>query len=249
MKNSLLIQFYTISKPNISKDDIEKTAVFWSKQMGNSSPKTINNIPEIAYEEDFKNLESHSRIIKMSKTEHIDNFFRTGTLMLGSFNYYKSFDNSEIGDNKEGSVIVVGESKVGTIFAGIAGGFNNYLFCCYDGNPDPEIIKNFGYDDYFEIVDPEGFSSSINESLNAVKRSRSKCLYRQHKALVGKTPNTYDYGKISGELENLVSQSKYFIKTSNFNHQNEYRFMWTIEEDIEDYILIDCPEAIKYCKR
>jgi len=249
MRNSLLIQFYTISKPNLSKEEIEKFAIFWSKQNGNSSPNEIENIPSIAYEEDFQNSEKQSKIIKMSKTEHIDDFFENGKILLGSFNYYKSFDNPEIGDSKEGSVVVVGESKVGTIFAGIAGGFNNYLFCCYDGDPDPEIIKKFGYDDYFEIIDPEGFSQAINKSLKAVGRRRSKCLYRQHKALVGKTPNTYDYGKISSELENLVSQSKYFIKTSNFHHQKEYRFMWTTEEDIDDYTIIECPEAIKYCKR
>ena len=238
-----------MSKPNLSKEDIENSAVFWSKQMGNSSPNEVENIPNIAYEEDFQNADEHSRIIKMSKSEYIDAFFKTGKLMLGSFNYYKSYDNPEIGDNKEGSVIVVGESKVATIFAGIAGGFNNYLFCCYDGDPDPEIIEKFGYDDYFEIIDPDGFSQAISNSLDAVKSSRSKCLYRQHKALVGKTPNTYDYGKISGELENLVSRSKYFIKTSNFNHQKEYRFMWTMEEDIADHVIIECPEAIQFCKR
>ena len=71
----------------------------------------------------------------MSKSEHIENFFEYGRIQLGSFLYYRKFDNEEIGDNSEGAVIVVGRNSLQTAFAEIGSGFNNYVFCCYDGLP------------------------------------------------------------------------------------------------------------------
>lgn len=69
------------------------------------------------------------------------------------------------------------------------------------------------------------------------------------KVLVGKADENFNLNKISGELINLVNYSKYFLKTSNFQPQKEYRFLWTVPHDLDDKLIIKCPEAIQFCRR
>ncbi len=207
-----------------------------------------NSVPEIAYESDFK-PSSVNRIIKMTKTEYVDNFFKDGSIQLGSFEYYKQFENPEIGDKTEGSFIIVGRNSKSTIFAVVAGGFNNYMFCTYQGEPDPKVIQNFGYNDYFEIVDIEGFQRAIGKTLNSIAYLGSICQYRQLKVVVGEADENFKLDRLSGDLINLVNYSKFFLKTFDFHHQQEYRQLWTVPYDLNDKIIIKCPEAVQYCKR
>jgi len=244
------IQEVSIFPPNLSEQKIIAVAQNMSNYFFDNSISASNKIQEIAYEKDFKGLKKPSRrIIKMSKKKHIDDFFKNGKLHLGSFEYYANFDNSEKGDKIEGSYILVGRNHVQTVFATLGGSYNNYLFCCFDGEPDKNILKKFDYDDYFEITDIDGFRNSIEKSLGANSSDNSRCIYRKHKVLVGETPDNYEFNEISMKLLSLTNNSKYFLKTSDFEHQNEYRFVWTINQDVSESIILDCPEAIKYCKR
>lgn len=192
------------------------------------------------------------RVIKMAKKEHIDSFFNEGILQLGTFKYYKRMENSEIGDSSEGDYIVVGRHPFSTRILEMEGGLNNYVFCCYDGEPEPEIIERFGYDDCFEITDLEGFSNAIEKSLDAVKSYKSKCLYKKDKVLIGNLPLDYDFNAVLIDIKlDMYNEAKYFIKFPIYEHQNEFRFIWQMQnnEEVEEPLIIHCPEAIEYCRR
>jgi hypothetical protein len=235
---------------NLSEMEIIKVCNDMASFFGLKSKERNTNVKAIAYESDFeRSVKTFTKLIKMAKTEHIDNFFKDGSIQLGSFKYYHQFDNPEIGDKTEGAFIIVGCNNKSTTFAVLAGGFNNYMFCTYNGEPDPQVIKNFEYNDYFEIIDIDGFQNAISQTLDSVGFLRSECQYRQMKAFVGKADESFNLNRLSGDLINLVNHSKYFVKTSDFHHQKEFRFLWTVPYDIDDRIIIKCPEARQFCKR
>jgi len=250
MNNSIHLVHYSVFEPKLNSEQIIGITSLMHDYNFPNNPNQSINIPIIARESDFENLETPcKKVIKMSKTNYIDNFFKDGSIQLGSFKYYQKFDNPEIGDKTEGWFVLVGENENQTIISVVSGGFNNYMLCCFDGDPDQNIINRFEYDDYFEINYLDGFTKAISNTLNATNYKRSKCFYALSKIMVGKVNPNFNPNIISADMIHLINNSKYFLKTSNFNHQVEYRFLWTIPSDIDDKKIIKCPEAIKFCKR
>jgi hypothetical protein len=236
--------------PDLTEDQIIDIAENMASIYSLKNETADKSIKKVAFEKDFEeSAKTTKSVLKMSKTEHIDGFFRDGSIQLGSFSYYNQFDNPEIGDNTEGRFIIVGQNSISTTFAVVGGGYNNYIFCTYNGEPNPELIKKFGYDDYFEIIDLDGFQDAISRTLDSIVFLRSDCQYRQMKVLVGKADENFKLTELSGELLNLVNYSKYFLKTSHFQHQKEHRFLWTVPYDLKKNLIIKCPEAIQFCRR
>lgn len=168
---------------------------------------------DITYEEEFRDLVNpKGKVVKMSKSRYIDDFFRTGAIQLGTIKYYQSIDDPEQGDSSEGSMLIVGKNDFETAFVQIESGYNNYAFCCYDGEPNPEVIKRFGYNDYFIIHDVEGFMYEVSKVLNSNLSFRSRCIYKRDKVIVGKISNNFNFNIMSNKLAQLVGMAKYFIK-------------------------------------
>lgn len=247
---STYITSYLVYPPNLPDQHIRAISGVLINSLFIDQPVPFDKFADVTYENEFLGKQvPENKIIKLSKTKYIDDFFENGKLQLGTFKYYRKFDNPEIGDRNEGAFIVVGENSKNTAFAEIGSGFENYVFCCYDGEPNPQVIEKFGYDDYFEITDFNGFSEAIKKSISATKSYSSKCIYKKHKVLVGKTPDDFNFSVLSGKLKELVNETKYFLKTNEFNHQNEFRFTWEMTEDVDEPIIIECKEAVQFCKR
>ncbi|OEK01864.1 hypothetical protein BFP97_10205 [Roseivirga sp. 4D4] len=207
-------------------------------------------LAELTFESEFQSLlEPQEKLIKMSKKEHIDSFFKDGTLRLGTFKDYQKSENEEIGDKSEGCLLVIGRNSKRTGIAHISSGFNNFVFCCFDGEADQTLVGKFDYDDYFFIDNPNGFAQAIADRLPCPNIYRSRCVYRNDKVLVGTPPPNFNFYKMSHELRNLVNWGQYFIKPVRFSHQKEYRFIWELDEDIDEPFLMKCPEAVEYCSR
>lgn len=209
-----------------------------------------NEFADLTYEVEFEGLASPSgKIVKMSKKKYVDSFFETGLIQLGTIDYYRSLGHSEQGDEKEGAIVLVGRGTTETGFAQITSGFNHYVFCCYDGSPNPDIIDRFGYDDYYVIEEPELFMKAIGKKVSAKEAYRSRCIYKKEKVLIGDVPEGFDFRVMSPRLNDLASKAKYFIKTDEYEHQNEYRFMWKLDSNVQKPLIIHCPEAVEFCKR
>lgn len=41
----------------------------------------------------------------------------------------------------------------------------------------------------------------------------------------------------------------YFLKQKKYQHQSEYRILWQTDREVKESIIINCPEAIKYCEK
>lgn len=188
-------------------------------------------------------------IIKMAQKEHVDLFFNSGVLRLGSFKYFNKYDHKEIGDTQEGHTIVIGKSLKRTIIAECAGGFDRYIFCCYAGSPDEKCIKKFGYDDYFTITDSLKFAEAISKKLNSIKYEYAKCVYNASKVMMGVISKDYPNNIISHQLLRVAGTAKYYLKPDIYAHQCEFRFTWEMSSSVPEYIDIECPEALEFCIR
>ena len=131
----------------------------------------------------------------------------------------------------------------------VANGFNNYVFCTYGGEPDPDIIKKFEYDSCFEIVDIQGFSKCITKNISAYEYRYAECLYKSSNNFVVEMPKDYVFSVISSELIEHPRMDQYFIKPKSFSHQSEIRIVWRVPEDTPEVLDIKIPEARKYCRR
>ncbi len=187
--------------------------------------------------------------VKMARREHVDAFFRDGIIRLGTFAYYNQFDHEEIGDPGEGSFILAGQSPTRTVVAHLAGGFNQYVLCCYSGEPDDACVRRFGYDDSFVINEPARFAESIANALGAEGFEYAACAYGPHKVMVGAVPEDFNFQIVSHRLLDLTTSAKYYIKPETYSHQREFRFLWQMPGDVKLPIDIYCPAAIEYCTR
>lgn len=203
----------------------------------------------ILHESDIPRMEIPNRIIKMTKSKHVDDFFSTGKLRLGCFSSFKSHDNPEIGDPTEGSFLLVGRTDSYTYFSELMGGFNYYAFCCYHGQPDEETISRFGYDAAYRIKHPHHFAKAIKKAIKAQSFEYSKCIYGSHKVIVGTPHKKFNPNIISHQQLLLTNSSKYYLKPEKYSHQNEIRFLWGMAKEIHEPRDLYCPQAIQFCEK
>lgn len=193
------------------------------------------------------NIIPQEPIIKLGKKEHIDAFFESGKLQLGSYAYYNTFEHPEIGDNQEGIVTLLAKTDFGIIGGKYGSGFNQYMFCASIGSPDCETMKKFGYDSGFIINDPIGFANAIAESICAASSTFGRCVYHPHKAILGFPNDIVDRNKLSHESGKIVNAAQHFIKSERYSHQKEFIFLWEMQSDLSGSKVIDCSSARQYC--
>lgn len=61
----------------------------------------------------------------------------------------------------------------------------------------------------------------------------------------GKSANPYIH---SHKSANIVNSAKFLIKSDKCSSQNEFRFLFELEDDQYGSLTISCPEARRYCK-
>ncbi|QRP63155.1 hypothetical protein I6J77_13670 [Rhodanobacter sp. FDAARGOS 1247] len=186
-------------------------------------------------------------LIKLGKKEHIDAFFESGALQLGSYAYYNAFDHPEIGDNQEGIVTLLAKTPFGVIGGKYGSGYNQRMFCVSVGDLDRRTMERFGYDSGFVINNPMGFANAVAESIGAASHTFGRCLYRPHKAVLGFPGDTVNRHEISHRTGEIVDAAKHFIKSERYAHQKEFRFLWEQSSDVSGADVFDCSSARQYC--
>ncbi|MBM7454675.1 hypothetical protein HNR62_000504 [Oceanisphaera litoralis] len=188
-------------------------------------------------------------VVKLGKKEHIDKFFLTGKLQLGSFAYYNDFDHPEIGDVEEGAVTLVAKTPFGVMAGKYGSGYNHRMFCTYVGHLDQTTMKKFGYDSGFIVTDPAGFAQAIASAISASTFTYGQCLYHPHKAVLGFPGHDVDRHQLSHRTGQMVKAGKHFIKPMRYSHQREFRFLWEMPQDVSGAEIVDCSAARQYCNQ
>lgn len=227
--------------------------VFLASKLAKGIPPSeplVGEIVDPAYEEDVRLMHlPKSSVAKMAQKQHVDAFFSEGTLRLGTYEDFRTQGNAEVRDHQEGFATVVGVGSSITAFGTYQRADDSHLFCTFLGNPDVNVIEQFGYDDQFFIDDIVGFCNAIKESIGATSVSFGTCVYCEFKVLVGKLDPMFDPTRIDHRTAELAGEATHYVKPVRYSHQNEFRMVWRMRSSVSRPIIIKCPEAIQFCSR
>ena len=192
----------------------------------------------------------------------IDHFFETGEILLSSFKQYSKYEDNQLGDKSEGSSINFGLTEnQHTIVSVTSSGTDCYSFCT-STQLSKDLLNTFKRNSVFRIKDPINFLMQIEIALNTTKEVLyGNCIYLDKRTITKNVENldleemknpdgkTLSMDKMMQRAFDIGGLEQLFLKRLIHQEQNEYRLLWRMEKEIDDPIIIKCPEAIKFCEK
>jgi hypothetical protein len=200
-------------------------------------------------------------LYRYENENHIDDFFKNGNLLISSFQNYKKYNDNELGDINEGNSLNIanGENDK-TIFCSSNVGKNDYTFCTSTILDRKHFLK-FSRNSVFRITDPMNFIIEITRSIpRPYNVLHGNCIYVNERILTKKYKNI-NMQMLENSEEQIMMEKMmhinqdvqkfdaYFLKKRKYQEQSEYRIIWQTDREVNQGIIINCPEATKYCER
>jgi hypothetical protein len=195
--------------------------------------------------------------------QFVDDFFNHGKLRIGSFKKFKQNENIQKGDKSEGNAYIVGSSST-LSFMSVA----NYGSDAFVLSTSLVIINElqtlFESDDCIVITDPISFAIEVSKKVEHFRGLLvGACRYQPNKTIQRNIPNIdidslrvsendhgIDVNKLFALSSTVAGDDVFFNKLMIHSPQHEFRFIWfTWNGDVADFIDIECPEAIQFCRR
>lgn len=203
-------------------------------------------------------------VYRYMNKKYIDEFFDTGRIRLSSFNIYKKYEDSVRGDKGEGMNIAIATSIKDnmTVYAVLGVGMDAYSLCS-STIYSQELLSKFESDGAFRIKDSQSFGLTIaNKVKDLVEGMQGHCIYVDarttkkeieslslDKMKISPEGQELDMGKMAQKMREINSVESFFMKPMEYQYQSEYRFIWLVQGKTEEYIEIECKEAIQFCER
>jgi len=203
-------------------------------------------------------------IFRYMPKEYVDIFFSDGILRLSSFSAFSKHKDEQRMDKTEGEGLLINTDKVTgqELWAVLKQGNNAYVLCGSTKYSN-DLAEAFSTDSGFRINDPTAFGCIISQALAGSRGGlEGACLYRD-----GITVKRYaetmdlesmkihpdrkelDMGEMIGSISNMAGDDLYFLKNMKYQHQAEYRLIWHVGYDIDEFIEVRCPDAVQLCTR
>jgi hypothetical protein len=192
---------------------------------------------------------------------YIDDFFESGRLMLGSFATFKQHADEQRGDTQEGVNVITATGESLTVLMGAQHGMNS-LVLSTSVRGDEDLMRQFGCDGYFRIIDTHYFGRAIGECLHGYTDGlEGFCTYRDHHLIRRKIPASFAAGikavpENDFELEQALAHAQalggvevFFSKRRQYEHQAEYRIIWNLLHQVREPLVVECREAVRYCEK
>ena len=187
-----------------------------------------------------------------------NNFFETGEIKLSCFNLFRKYPDEMQGDKNEGEAMIGGydsENKKSN-YIQYDSGHNAFIMSTTKQLTD-DVINDFNAKCAIQIDNPSLFAFEISKKLPFVNAGlEGSCDYADSrvKHLDEKFPEFYSMefsnNPRSHEILGQITMGmELFLKLEKYKHQQEYRFIWFANEQINDSVIIKCPEAINFCKK
>lgn len=212
------------------------------------------------------------KVIRYMDKCHIDEFFKTGSLMLTTFKRCKIHEEENRKDSNEGGIQF--EIKHGNLEA--KGwhnvGFQSYMLCTSLVESE-QLMSKFKVNGYFIInnilafsdvisryipgftngmvgvcayEDARKFSKNSNENISFSSEELARALENEDHAQVESIINKQQES-LNNSINRDLGKIPYFIKENSFKEEAELRIIWSVPYDTQDTIIIKCPEARQFC--
>jgi hypothetical protein len=192
--------------------------------------------------------------------QYIDEFFATGRLMLSSFATFKQHADEQRGDTQEGLNVITAVGDNLTVWMSAQHGTHS-LVMSTSVRGDEDLMRQFGCNGYFRIVDTHLFGRAIGERLDGYTDGlEGFCTYRDshllHKKIPASVAATMKSNPEGMDLEQAILQASglgglevFFSKRRQYEHQAEYRILWNVAHPVTGSVIVECPEAVQFCER
>lgn len=192
----------------------------------------------------------------LDNVDYINNFFEKGEIMLSCFNNFKKNPDEMQGDKEEGHAIV-GEFGNGPRNSHVIyeSGLNAFVMSTAS-KIDDTIIKDFNAVGAIKIKDPSMFAFEIAKKLPYVESGvEGFCNYKSSRVEFlqgeeGKILNSLDFNDPTSRMifGEITKGMELFLKLDKYEHQNEYRLVWFSNSEVNNSLIVNCPEAVRYCE-
>lgn len=129
--------------------------------------------------------------------------------------------------------------------------------------PSLELMSVFEANSAIVITDPAGFAAAVTKGLKGFRSGvDGPCSYQLRRVIehdlgwldLGYNKETEDISKfdllaLEKTIGNMAAENIYFLKHASFVSQAEWRFVWLVDHVVDKNILIDVPDARKFCVR
>ncbi len=194
----------------------------------------------------------------LSDLQYVEDFFENGNIFLSSFKNFKKYDDEMQGDFSEGNFLIGGfDGKDKSQYVAFEGGVNAYVLCATNFLNE-NVIKDFKGVGAIKIKDSVNFGKEIARKLPFVNTGiEGDCIYGDSKVRTLENENNKIFQNIDfkdpismqEEISQITLGIEMFLKHKKYEHQQEHRLLWFSEVQIDNGIVIHCPEVIKYCEK
>lgn len=199
-------------------------------------------------------------VVRYIERKYMEDFFRTGQLKLTTYTQCQVHECNVRRDSNEGKAKFSLElPSVGASGWGIQTvGWQSYILCASLCESD-KLLEHFKVDSYFRINNVLGFFDAVSRRLSGFENGKiGSCIYRDKNSF----EKSLKFNEISQNSSNVrnnkeltlapiefeMSDEPYFIKSDSFAAEAEFRFIWSLSNDVREPITVYCPEAIQFCE-
>jgi hypothetical protein len=140
-----------------------------------------------------------------------------------------------------------------------AQGFDAFVLCV-STRLHEDLKARFGRDSVFAIESTLQFAIEVARQLPGFKGGmEGNCIYRTDPIIQRgiqfdlekyKRPDgTLDMAMLQDANAELGGPERLLLKRKQYEDQNEYRLLWSVDATNGEYIDVHCPRAIQYCRR
>ena len=193
----------------------------------------------------------------------VEQFFNDGSLRLSSFQNFKKHTDEQRLDKNEGQTFFVHRTSQngGQTLEALAEHGRDAYVLCGAMRFEKNLMTSFGCNSYIRINDTTKFGMAISRHIPGfVAGMEGACLYQENKIIekdlgyidlnaLKTESGAVDMSKMSSIINQKMRHYPYFLKDKFYSPQLEYRLLWIVNSQIDDYIDIKVPEATQFCSR
>ena len=203
------------------------------------------------------------KVTRYLSLQNVDAFFATGAIQLAPMDRFRQHPDEICRDEAEGRpmVEIIHRQLPPTLMAyhGFEG--TPYVLC---GSmiEDELTAKRFGKAAGIHIIQPVGFFAALSHKIPRVQGGlMGPCNYSLERATAAdpapflRLRETYTEEEWAREYEramasaNATAQDALFRKGSAYSADAEFRFIWFSGQLSNDYLVVECPDAVQFCRR